>query len=59
MSGFTYPEVGATSGDRLPAGYRHLRYRALIGPGDLGRAADAVLSWRLHRAAGVRVEASA
>lgn len=59
MSRLTYPEVGATLDGPLPDGYRHLRYRALIGTGGFREAADAILTWRMHRAAGVRVTASA
>jgi uncharacterized protein (UPF0548 family) len=55
----TYPEVGATRDDRLPAGYGHVRRAATIGSGPsvFQRAADAVLSWDMHRAAGLRVPA--
>ncbi|MFF4648504.1 DUF1990 family protein [Streptomyces sp. NPDC001380] len=60
MSGFTYPEVGATRAGALPSGYHHLRYRTLLGHGRdvLEAAGEAVLTWRMHRAAGVRVHAS-
>jgi uncharacterized protein (UPF0548 family) len=56
MSGFTYPEVGATrDGGPLPGGYRHLEHRMRVGTGARAFAAagDAVLEWRLH--AGMRV----
>ncbi|MGH3714287.1 MAG: DUF1990 family protein [Micromonosporaceae bacterium] len=59
MSRLTYPEVGATLRGPLPYGYRVLRYRTPIGTGCFERAAEAVLTWRLHRVAGVRVTASA
>jgi uncharacterized protein (UPF0548 family) len=59
LSPLTYPEVGATRDGPLPAGYRHLRYRTPLGAGVFDVAADAVLTWRMHRAAGVRVTASA
>lgn len=58
MTSFTYPEVGATRGGPLPAGYRHLSYRARLGPGVMRVAAEAVLTWRMQRATGVRFEAS-
>lgn len=58
MDTLTYEEVGATRG-QLPAGYRHLRYRAYLGRGVLAEAREALLSWRMHEAAGVRVIASA
>ncbi|MEU6232891.1 DUF1990 domain-containing protein [Kitasatospora sp. NPDC047058] len=54
-----YPETGAstTPGRPLPAGYHHLRHRVLIGHGRaaLEAAGSAVLGWRMHRAAGVRI----
>lgn len=59
MDVLTYPEVGATRTGQLPPGYRHLRYRTSLGHGDFAAAGDALLDWRLHRAAGVRIEASA
>lgn len=57
----TYEEVGATRTGRLPEGYQHLRHRTLLGTGPavLAAAADAVLEWRMHRAVGLRVTASA
>jgi len=61
MNGFSYPEVGATEeGGPLPAGYRHLRYRTRLGFGqDVFEAAgESVLTWRMHRAAGVGLEAT-
>ena len=55
----TYPEVGATRDGPLPAGYAHLRHRTPL-PRDAFRVAgEAVLTWRMHRAAGVRIETSA
>lgn len=59
MEDLTYPEVGATRSDRLPAGYRYLRHRAYLGRGVLPAAAEALFGWRMHRAAGLRVRASA
>ncbi|MFJ2782168.1 DUF1990 family protein [Kitasatospora sp. NPDC087315] len=62
-SDLNYPQVGASSAvDRpLPAGYNHLRHRVLIGHGRaaLDAAGDALLGWRMHRAAGVLVTAEA
>jgi uncharacterized protein (UPF0548 family) len=55
----TYPEVGATREGLLPAGYHHLRYRIRLPDGCFATASDAVLSWRLHRAAGVRMRTEA
>ncbi|GAA4062502.1 MULTISPECIES: DUF1990 family protein [Actinomadura] len=61
MTGLTYAEVGATERGALPGGYRHLRHRALVGSGPraMREAADAVLEFWMHRAAGVRIDASA
>ncbi|WP_159793017.1 DUF1990 family protein [Puerhibacterium puerhi] len=55
---FTYPEVGATA-DGAPPGYRaHGRSRRLHGV-DLRAAADRLLTWGVHEAAGLTVAASA
>ncbi|MER6364304.1 DUF1990 domain-containing protein [Kitasatospora sp. NPDC001527] len=63
MNDLNYPEVGASSDldAPLPAGYRHLRHRAVVGHGRaaLDAAGAAVLDWRMHRAAGVRITAGA
>lgn len=53
MSELTYAEVGATRDGRLPAGYHHLRHRVRLPDGCFPVAVNAVLGWRLHRAAGV------
>ncbi|MGW5670693.1 DUF1990 family protein, partial [Micromonospora sp. NPDC003776] len=45
--------MGATRDGRLPAGYHHLRHRVRLPDDCFPVAADAVLGWRLHRAAGV------
>jgi uncharacterized protein (UPF0548 family) len=52
----TYPEHGATAGS-LPAGYHHLERQARLGSGRevFERAAAALMSWRVHRAAGLKV----
>ena len=56
----TYPEVGATRNDVLPAGYHHVERREPVGEGPAAfeRAARAVLTWQMHRGAGLRVAAS-
>ncbi|MEU9133338.1 DUF1990 domain-containing protein [Kitasatospora sp. NPDC048540] len=62
MNRFSYPEVGATASDGpLPAGYHHLRHRARIGAGreEFAAAGEAIMTWRMHRAVGVGVSASA
>lgn len=55
----TYPEQGATRG-ALPAGYRHVHHRELLGAGRAGfeRAAHALSRWDMHRRAGFAVAAS-
>ncbi len=58
MDELTYAEVGATRREPLPAGYRHLRYRTNLGPVSFDRAAEAVLTFAMHRASGERVESS-
>jgi uncharacterized protein (UPF0548 family) len=59
MDGLTYHEVGATQDGPLPTGYHHLTHRTFLGRDVLRVAGDAVLSWRMHEAAGVRMRASA
>jgi uncharacterized protein (UPF0548 family) len=59
VDALTYPEVGATRSGPLPPGYRQLHYRTSIGYVSFAAAGEAVLSWQLHQAAGVRIEASA
>jgi uncharacterized protein (UPF0548 family) len=61
MNTLTYPEVGATRLGPLPDGYHHLHHRAAVGRGreDFEAAGAAVTEWRMHRATGARVNASA
>jgi uncharacterized protein (UPF0548 family) len=59
MNAWTYAEVGATQHGPLPAGYQHLRVRHLIGTGVFEAAAEAVLTWRMHRGIPARVTADA
>ncbi len=56
----TYQEVGATATGTLPAGYRHVRREATVGhgPEDFARAREALLSWEMHRRAGLTVEST-
>ncbi len=60
---FTYTEVGATRerGFRAPPGFHHLHVRTRIGEGEevFRRAAEAVMTWEMHRAMGVGIDASA
>ena len=53
---FTYAPIGATRG-RLPDGYRHTRRRVRIGhsPQAFDRAANALLTWGMHRRSGLTV----
>lgn len=58
---FTYPEVGATrDGGPLPPGYHHARIRERVGHGRAALTAvvEGVLTFRLHRGAGLRVASS-
>lgn len=59
MGELTYPEVGATRSGPLPAGYRHLRHHTDLPAHAFDRAGEAVLTWRMHRAAGVRMDTAA
>ncbi|WP_377267304.1 DUF1990 family protein [Peterkaempfera sp. SMS 1(5)a] len=61
MTGFSYPEVGATAGGPLPPGYNRLQHSIVLGHGRevLEAAGEAVLSWRMHRAVGVGIHADA
>jgi len=59
---FNYPDAGALTGPGpLPAGYRQLHHRTLIGHGRdvLAAAGAAVTTWQMHRGAGIRVVADA
>jgi uncharacterized protein (UPF0548 family) len=59
---FTYADVGATASARQgePAGYHHVRRSEVIGHGlpFFASAADALMSWQMHRGAGLHVTAS-
>ncbi|MEV0916997.1 DUF1990 domain-containing protein [Streptomyces sp. NPDC049967] len=61
MSTLTYPEAGATRLGPLPDGYHHLHHRNRVGHGraDFEAAGAAVTEFRMHRASGAGVEASA
>ncbi|GAA3493218.1 DUF1990 domain-containing protein [Streptomyces prasinosporus] len=59
---FTYDHVGATREPGFrPAGFHPMRVRTRLGEGDavFRRAAEAVMSWEMHRAVGVGIDASA
>lgn len=52
----TYPEVGATLADVLPAGYHHLEVARRVGPASSYDDVVAfVRGWGLQRGAGIRV----
>jgi uncharacterized protein (UPF0548 family) len=59
---FTYAGVGATASTRQdePVGYQRVQRSELIGHGlpFFARAADALMSWQMHRGAGLQVVAS-
>ncbi|WP_433295670.1 DUF1990 family protein [Actinoplanes sp. CA-030573] len=61
MSDLTYTPVGGTATGLRPPGFRHLHYRTPLGSGaELHKqAGEAVLTFRMHRAMGARVVASA
>jgi uncharacterized protein (UPF0548 family) len=56
----TYPEVGATRGP-LPDGYATFVQRRVLGSGEelFRAAAERLLTWQMHRAAGIGVPDSA
>lgn len=56
----TYSEVGSTGGT-MPAGYRHLEERLIVGSGPerFANASERLLSWDMHRRAGLEVVVAA
>lgn len=56
----TYPELGATLDETLPAGYRHTERSVRVGKGrqTFDLAAAALMSWEIQRGAGLGVLAS-
>ncbi|WP_428961302.1 DUF1990 family protein [Micromonospora fluostatini] len=59
MGELTYPHVGATRDGVWPEGWRRVRHRVRLPDGCFATAGAAVLGWRLHRAAGIRITADA
>ncbi|MFJ6748725.1 MULTISPECIES: DUF1990 family protein [unclassified Streptomyces] len=61
MNDLSYPELHGTLRSPLPAGYHHLHVEMPIGHGraDLAAAGEAVTTFRMHRAAGVGIQADA
>ncbi len=61
LADFTYEDVGATrEAGHCPEGFHRLHVRTRIGEGEevFRRAAEALLTWELHRAMGVGVSAT-
>ena len=57
---FSYDVVGSTTRPELtPPGYHRLEHRARIGDGDevFLKAGEVLMSWQMHSAAGLRIEA--
>jgi uncharacterized protein (UPF0548 family) len=57
---FSYDVVGSTARPELtPPGYHRLEHRTRIGDGDevFLKAGEVLMSWQMHRAAGLRIEA--
>jgi uncharacterized protein (UPF0548 family) len=56
----TYPEVGATFADELPAGYHHTRVGTALGVGApvWDRARAGIRDWAAHAAAGITIAPS-
>ncbi|MGW1340252.1 DUF1990 family protein [Kribbella sp. NPDC002412] len=57
---FTYDVVGSTRYDETPPGYHRMEYKTRIGTGDevFRRAGEALLTWRMHRTAGLPMTAT-
>ncbi len=60
-SRLSYPEAGATRLGPMPDGYHHLHHTTRIGRGRevFDAAGEAVTTWRMHRASGVRLRTTA
>lgn len=56
MTDLTYPEVGASRGEPLPAGYQHIQRQVNVGVGRdvYKRVADGMMRWQIHDLAGLR-----
>ncbi len=57
---FNYTVIGSTRYDETPPGYHRLEHKTRIGEGDevFRRAGEALLHWRMHRAAGLQMKAT-
>jgi uncharacterized protein (UPF0548 family) len=60
MRELTYPEVGGTRAEPMPAGYHHVIRREKVGEGADAycRVVDGLRRWDLQRRAGLRVPAA-
>jgi uncharacterized protein (UPF0548 family) len=58
---FSYSEVGATQRECLPGGYHHVNRTFVLGADERAfeRAAEALMTWAMHRRSGLVVAASA
>ena len=58
---FTYPGVGGTADGSAPDGFHRAKVAAPIGngPGAFDRAAEALMTWRMHAAFGLPLQATA
>ncbi|MGZ4599718.1 DUF1990 family protein [Oryzihumus sp.] len=57
---FTYPGVGGTADGSAPAGFHRAKVAAPIGnsPGAFDRAAEALMTWRMHASFGLPLKAT-
>jgi uncharacterized protein (UPF0548 family) len=57
MTDLTYPEIGATRGEDMPDGYRHLTRHEQLGTGAeaFRRAVAGLRDWDMQRGAGLRI----
>lgn len=60
LEDLTYPEVGRSLSADLPPGYRHVRRSEVLGTGRqlFDDAAEALLTWGMHRRAGLTVDSA-
>nr|WP_296066892.1 DUF1990 domain-containing protein [uncultured Actinoplanes sp.] len=60
MTELTYAPIGATRTGDLPPGYRHLRYRTLLGSGEelYRRAGEAIVTFAMHRSLPAKITTS-
>lgn len=57
----SYAEVGATETPQLPAGYHHVNHSVALAADQFAfdRATDALMTWAMHKRAGLTLAASA